>query len=180
MDWGMENRLSRLIKEDGRCFFMPIDHGYFQARRARWRGPGRPIKPLLPYYDALFVTRGVLRHCIEASLPKPIILRVSGGTSMVGEELADEAVTTSIEEIIRLNALGRGDIGVCGLEIREADPVESGEPGQFLRDVWNTGDGGDSCGKRAGEKGQPLLEPVLPYLRGVGCAGGQDLLVREL
>ena len=29
MDWGMKNRLSRIIKADGKCLLMPIDHGYF-------------------------------------------------------------------------------------------------------------------------------------------------------
>ena len=30
MDWGMKNRLARLIP-NGKCFFLPIDHGYFQG-----------------------------------------------------------------------------------------------------------------------------------------------------
>ncbi len=108
MEWGMKNRLSQLIKEDGRCFFMPIDHGYFQGPTTSLEKPGETIKPLLPFYDALFVTRGVLRHCIEAASSKPIILRVSGGSSMAGEDLSNEAITTSIEEIIRLNASAVG------------------------------------------------------------------------
>jgi len=62
--------------------------------------PGETIKPLLPYVDALFVTRGVLRSCIDAEIDKPICARVSGGTSMVGKDLANEVLTTSIEEII--------------------------------------------------------------------------------
>jgi putative autoinducer-2 (AI-2) aldolase len=108
MDWGMKNRLSQLIKEDGKCFFMPIDHGYFQGPTTGLEKPGETIKPIIEYCDALFCTRGVLRSCIEAVGSKPIILRVSGGTSMVGKDLADEALTTSIEEIIRLNASAVG------------------------------------------------------------------------
>lgn len=108
MDWGMKNRLSRLIKEDGKCFFLPIDHGYFQGPTRCLEKPGETIKPLLPYADALFVTRGVLRSCVDALGSKPIILRVSGGTSMVGADLANELLTTSIEEIIRLNAQAVG------------------------------------------------------------------------
>jgi len=108
MDWGMQNRLSRLIQPDGRCFFMPIDHGYFQGPTRCLEKPGETIAPLLPYCDALFVTRGVLRSCVEAVGSKPIILRVSGGTSMVGHDLADEFLSTSIEEIIRLNASAVG------------------------------------------------------------------------
>lgn len=108
MDWGMKNRLNQLIQPDGRCFFMPIDHGYFQGPTSCLEKPGETIKPLLQYCDALFVTRGVLRSCVCPSSSKPIILRVSGGTSMVGEDLANEGLTTSIEEIIRLNAAAVG------------------------------------------------------------------------
>jgi putative autoinducer-2 (AI-2) aldolase len=108
MDWGIKNRLSQLIQRDGRCFFMPIDHGYFQGPTSRLERPGETLKPLLPYVDAVFVTRGVLRNCIDPARSKPIILRVSGGTSMVGEDLANEELTTSIQEIIRLNASAVG------------------------------------------------------------------------
>ncbi|MBI4777623.1 3-hydroxy-5-phosphonooxypentane-2,4-dione thiolase LsrF, partial [Candidatus Desantisbacteria bacterium] len=108
MDWGMENRLSRLIQPDGHCFFMPIDHGYFQGPTTKLEKPWKTIQPLLPYFDALFVTRGVLRSAIPADINKPIILRVSGGTSMVGKDLADEILTTSVEEALRLNASAVG------------------------------------------------------------------------
>ena len=108
MDWGMKNRLSKLIKPDGHCFFLPIDHGYFQGPTTCLEKPQETIKPLLSYCDALFVTRGVLRSCIPADIKKPIILRVSGGTSMVGGDLANECLTTSIEEIIRLNVSAVG------------------------------------------------------------------------
>jgi len=108
MDWGIKNRLSKLIQPDGHCFFMPIDHGYFQGPTTSLEKPGETIAPLLPYCDALFVTRGVLRSCVEAAGSKPIILRVSGGTSMAGKDLANEKITTSIEEIIRLNAAAVG------------------------------------------------------------------------
>jgi putative autoinducer-2 (AI-2) aldolase len=107
MDWGMENRLRRLIP-GGKCFFLPIDHGYFQGPTTGLEKPGETIKPILAYCDGLFVTRGVLRSAIDPASDKPIILRVSGGTSMVGKDLANEIVTTSIEEIIRLNASAVG------------------------------------------------------------------------
>lgn len=108
MDWGMQNRLSRVMGSDGRCFFLPIDHGYFQGPTRCLEKPAETIKPLLPYADALFVTRGVLRQCVPADCQVPIILRVSGGTSMVADDLANEAVTTSITEIVRLNAAAVG------------------------------------------------------------------------
>jgi putative autoinducer-2 (AI-2) aldolase len=107
MDWGMKNRLNQLMP-NGRCFFMPIDHGYFQGPTRCLEKPGETIKPLLPYVDALFCTRGVLRAAIDPGNTKPIVLRVSGCTSMVGKDLANEEITTSIEEIIRVNAFAVG------------------------------------------------------------------------
>jgi putative autoinducer-2 (AI-2) aldolase len=83
-------------------------HGYFQGPTRCLEKPGKTIKPLLPFCDALFVTRGVLRACVEPMGKKPIILRVSGGTSMAGKDLANEGITTSMEEIIRLNATAVG------------------------------------------------------------------------
>ncbi len=108
MEWGMKNRLSQVIASDGHCLFMPIDHGYFQGPTTKLERPGETLSPLLPYCDAVFCTRGVLRSAINPSNTKPIILRVSGGTSMVGKDLANECLTTSIEEIIRLNASAVG------------------------------------------------------------------------
>lgn len=119
MDWGMKNRLGRLFKSDGRCFFMPIDHGYFQGPTHGLEKPGETIKPLLPFCDALFLTRGVLRSCVEPVGGKPIILRVSGGTSMAGKDLANEVITTSVEEIIRLNASAVGVSVFIGSEFEK-------------------------------------------------------------
>ncbi|MBW1850370.1 MAG: 3-hydroxy-5-phosphonooxypentane-2,4-dione thiolase [Deltaproteobacteria bacterium] len=108
LGWGMRNRLSRLIKQDGRCQFLPIDHGYFQGPTRCLERPEDTIRELLPYADGLFVTRGVLRASIDPDMETPIILRVSGGTSVVGKDLANEVVTTSIEEIIRMNVAAVG------------------------------------------------------------------------
>jgi len=108
MDWGMKNRLAQLVKSDGHCLFLPIDHGYFQGPTRKLEKPGKTIQPLLPYCDALFVTRGVVRSSIDPENTKPIILRVSGGTSIVGKDLSNEGITTSLEEAIRLNASAVG------------------------------------------------------------------------
>jgi len=108
LDWGMKNRLARLVKPDGHCQFLPIDHGYFQGPTRCLERPGETIRELLPYADGLFVTRGVLRSAVDPTIDTPIILRVSGGTSVVGKDLANEIITTSIEEIIRLNVAAVG------------------------------------------------------------------------
>ena len=104
MEWGMKNRLSRLIQKDGRALFLPIDHGYFQGPTHGLEHPGETIKPIVQYADGLMLTRGVLRNCIDPALEKPVIMRVSGAVSVVGEDLANESVVTSIQEILRLNA----------------------------------------------------------------------------
>ena len=108
MDWGMANRMAQVIPSDGRCLFLPIDHGYFMGPTRNLEKPWETVEPLLPYSDALFVTRGVLRSSIDPARTKPIVLRVSGGTSMVGQDLANEGLTTSMEEAIRLNASAVG------------------------------------------------------------------------
>jgi 3-hydroxy-5-phosphonooxypentane-2,4-dione thiolase len=108
LGWGMKNRLSRLIQPDGHCQFLPIDHGYFQGPTRCLERPGETIRDLIPYADGLFVTRGVLRAAIDPLIKTPVILRVSGGTSVVGKDLADEIITTSVEEMIRLNVSAVG------------------------------------------------------------------------
>ena len=108
MEWGMANRLAQLIQNDGHILVLPVDHGYFQGPTRKLEEPRKTIEPLLPYADGLFITRGVLRSSVDPELSKPIILRVSGGTSMVGKDLANEGITTSMEEAIRLNVSAVG------------------------------------------------------------------------
>jgi putative autoinducer-2 (AI-2) aldolase len=88
--------------------FLPIDHGYFQGPTHKLENPRATLDPLLPDADAVFVTRGVLRSAVDPGTAKPIILRVSGGTSMVGGDLANEGITTSMEEAVRLNVAAVG------------------------------------------------------------------------
>ncbi|CAG4884396.1 putative aldolase [Georgfuchsia toluolica] len=103
MDWGMQNRLARIIpRETGRAVMLAVDHGYFQGPTTGLERPGETVAPLLPYADSLMLTRGVLRQCIDATQRVPIVLRVSGATSVLGE-LSDEALTVSMEDAIRLN-----------------------------------------------------------------------------
>jgi len=108
MEWGMANRMAQLIQQDGHCLFLPVDHGYFQGPTRKLEEPRKTCEPLMPYADAIFITRGVLRSSIDPDCAKPVILRVSGGTSMVGKDLANEGITTCMEEAIRLNASAVG------------------------------------------------------------------------
>ncbi len=79
------------------------DHGYFMGPTHRLENPRKTIEPLLPYADALAVTRGVLRTSVDPSWDMPILLRVSGGVSVLKEDLSDEDITTSIKDAVRLN-----------------------------------------------------------------------------
>jgi putative autoinducer-2 (AI-2) aldolase len=104
MDWGLENRLSRILKpETGRTVMLAVDHGYFLGPTSGLERPGETVEPLLPYADSLMLTRGVLRACIPPGTDIPVVLRMSGGTSILSE-LSREGLTVAVEEAIRLNA----------------------------------------------------------------------------
>jgi 3-hydroxy-5-phosphonooxypentane-2,4-dione thiolase len=102
MAWGKENRLARIMAS-GKTVMLAVDHGYFQGPTTGLENPRRTISPLLPYADSLMLTRGTLRTSVDSSLGIPVVLRASGGTSIL-KELSNEGVTTSIEEAVRLNA----------------------------------------------------------------------------
>ena len=104
MDWGLQNRLSRIIlRNDNRALMLAVDHGYFLGPTEKLEVPKKTIAPLLKYCDSLMVTRGVQRTSVDAKYPVPIVLRVSGGPSIIGEDLSNEEITTSIKDAIRLN-----------------------------------------------------------------------------
>jgi len=104
MNWGMKNRISRIIKpKTGRCVMLAVDHGYFQGPTTGLSKLGETVEPLLPYADALMITRGAIRNWIDPAVDIPIILRVSGGQSIL-KELSNEVITTCIEDAIRINA----------------------------------------------------------------------------
>ena len=107
MSWGLENRLSRILKpEDGRTVMLAVDHGYFLGPTSGLEDCCRTIMPLAPFADTLMLTRGVLRNDIASSVQTPIVLRVSGGNSVLEDDLSNETIITSTEECIRLNAAG--------------------------------------------------------------------------
>lgn len=104
MDWGMKNRISQIIKPDtGRTVMLAVDHGYFLGPTSGLEEPSRTIEQLLPYADSLMLTRGVLRTSVYPCASVPIVLRVSGGNSIVGEDLSNETITVSVKDAIRLN-----------------------------------------------------------------------------
>ncbi len=103
MDWGLKNRLSRIIRPDGRTVMLAVDHGYFLGPTSGLEDAGKTIKPILPYADALMPTRGVLRASVDPATDTPIVLRVSGGNSILDEDLSHEGLTVAMEDAMRLN-----------------------------------------------------------------------------
>ena len=101
----MRNRLSKIIKPvDSRCLMLAVDHGYFLGPTEKLEVPSTTIGPLAQFVDSLMLTRGILRTSANPTIDIPIVLRVSGGSTIIGEDLSRESITTSIEEAIRLNA----------------------------------------------------------------------------
>jgi putative autoinducer-2 (AI-2) aldolase len=104
MDWGMKNRISRIIKKDGHTVMLAVDHGYFMGPTSGLEKLDETVKPLLPYADVLMPTRGALRNYIPPETDIPVCLRVSGGTSILNESnLLHEGIIVSMEDAIRLN-----------------------------------------------------------------------------
>ncbi|MEE9144124.1 MAG: 3-hydroxy-5-phosphonooxypentane-2,4-dione thiolase [Candidatus Binatia bacterium] len=136
MNWGMKNRFARIIKpEDGRSVMLAVDHGYFLGPTSGLEEPRKTIEPLLPYADSLMLTRGVLRTSVDPNSNTPIVLRVSGGTSIL-KELSNEDLTVSIEDAIRLN------VSAMALSIFVGSEFEK----ETLVSLAKLVDQGESCG----------------------------------
>ncbi|MEM7009777.1 MAG: 3-hydroxy-5-phosphonooxypentane-2,4-dione thiolase [Thermodesulfobacteriota bacterium] len=109
MDWGMKNRMARIINpKTGRAVMLAFDHGYFLGPTHKLEEPRKTIEPLMPYADTIMLTRGVLRTSVDPDSGANVVLRVSGGSSIIGADLADEGITTSFKDAIKLNVAGVG------------------------------------------------------------------------
>jgi 3-hydroxy-5-phosphonooxypentane-2,4-dione thiolase len=105
VDWGMRNRIARMFKgTPGRTVMLAVDHGYFMGPTHRLENAAATIGPLIPHADALALTRGILRTSVPPGSDVPIVLRVSGGVTVLHEDLSNEALTTPMSEALRLNA----------------------------------------------------------------------------
>ena len=105
MDWGLKNRLAQIIKpQNNRALMLAVDHGYFLGPTEKLENPKKVIAPLLKHCDSLMLTRGVQRTSVDANTDTPMVLRVSGGSSIIGDDLSQEDITVSIQDAIRLNA----------------------------------------------------------------------------
>ncbi len=104
LDWGLQNRLARIFNPvSGRAVMLAFDHGYFQGPTTGLERLDITIVPLVPYADALMLTRGALRSTIPSAARNALVLRASGGPSIL-KELSNEQIAMDIEDAIRLNA----------------------------------------------------------------------------
>jgi putative autoinducer-2 (AI-2) aldolase len=104
LDWGMKNRLARIFNPaTGRTVMLAVDHGYFQGPTTGLERIDVSIVPLVPYSDALMITRGALRTSIPAEMSKPVVLRSTGGQSIL-KELSNELIAVDVQDAVRLNA----------------------------------------------------------------------------
>lgn len=102
-DWGMKNRLARIFRPDtGRTVMLAIDHGYFQGPTSGLERVDLGIVPIAPHADALMLTRGILRSTIPAVHRGGIVMRASGGPSVL-KELSDERIAVDLEDALRMN-----------------------------------------------------------------------------
>ncbi len=102
-DWGMKNRLARIFDPtSGKTVMLAFDHGYFQGPTTGLERIDVTISPLAPFADALMCTRGVLRTLINPESPNAVVLRASGGPSIL-KDLSDERIAVDVEDALRLN-----------------------------------------------------------------------------
>lgn len=103
LDWGMKNRLSRIFSPDsGKTVMLAFDHGYFQGPTTGLERIDISILPLALQADALMLTRGILRSIIPPSTRKSIVMRASGGPSIL-KELSNENIAVAMEDAVRMN-----------------------------------------------------------------------------
>jgi len=104
LDWGMQNRLARIFQpSSGRTLMLAFDHGYFQGPTRGLERIDLTIAPLVPHADAIMLTRGTLRTSIPPQSEAAVVLRASGGPSVL-KELSNEQIAVDIEDAVRVNA----------------------------------------------------------------------------
>jgi putative autoinducer-2 (AI-2) aldolase len=103
LDFGMKHRLARIFRSDGRTVMLAFDHGYFQGPTSGLERVDLNIVPLAPYADALMATRGIFRSVIPAGVDNALVLRASGGPSIL-KELSDERIAMDMSDAVRIDA----------------------------------------------------------------------------
>ena len=178
LDWGMKNRLARIFNPaTGKTVMLAVDHGYFQGPTTGLERIDLAIVPLVPYADALMITRGALRTSIPPEMSKPVVLRSSGGQSIL-KELSNELVAVDIDDAVRLNA------SAMAVQVYIGGEHEHQSIGNMVKvvDAGNEGRHSHAGGHRGGQGTGARCQVSGAgdaHLRRNGRARGEDLLLRE-
>jgi putative autoinducer-2 (AI-2) aldolase len=136
LDWGMQNRLARVFEpSSGRTVMLAIDHGYFQGPTSGLERVDLDIVPLLPWADALMLTRGILRTTIPPTFKGGVVLRASGGPSIL-RELSNEQLAVDVEDAARLN------VAAMAVQVYVGAEFET----QTINNLTRLVDAGNRCG----------------------------------
>lgn len=103
-NWGKSNKMNNIVQKDGKVVMLALDHGYFLGPTTGMEVPSESLKPLIPHVDSLMLTPGVLQSSIDSDYDGGIVLRASGGSSIIAPTLANEEIILSAKEAIKLNA----------------------------------------------------------------------------
>ncbi len=104
LSWGVKNRLSNIFRPTtGKTVMLAFDHGYFMGPTRGLERIDQSIVPLLDYTDTVMCTRGILQSTITPEFNKGVVLRASGGPSIL-KELSDEEIALDMEDAVRMNA----------------------------------------------------------------------------
>ena len=178
LDWGMQSRLARVFNPaTNRTVMLAIDHGYFQGPTTGLERVDLSIVPLLGFADALMTTRGMVRSTIPPTSGVPIVLRASGGPSIL-KELSDEQVAVAMDDAVRLNA------AAVAVQVFIGGENET----QSVHNMTRLVDEGQRAGMSGarGHRGRPGAHPgrALPAARGPDLrrtrrSRGEDVLLRR-
>ncbi len=101
-DWGIKARMSQIFNPaTGRTVMLAFDHGYFQGPTKGLERIDLNIAPLFEHADVLMCTRGILRSIIPPTVRKPIVMRASGGNSILSE-LSNETIAVAMDDAVRM------------------------------------------------------------------------------
>ncbi|MFL2931207.1 MAG: 3-hydroxy-5-phosphonooxypentane-2,4-dione thiolase LsrF [bacterium] len=102
-----------LNHKTGKIVMLAVDHGYFQGPTTGLEDPKDTIEKLIPHCDAVSPTKGILLHCMPNEIKVPVIIRASGGNSIVYRDPVE------LEREVALRSLGNKDVKINVREIRE-------------------------------------------------------------
>ncbi|WP_346679770.1 3-hydroxy-5-phosphonooxypentane-2,4-dione thiolase [uncultured Brachyspira sp.] len=102
--FGKKNRLSKIVMEDGKALMLAIDHGYFMGAAHGMEMPKVQVEKLIPHIDSLMLSPGILTSQIGSDFKKGIVLRASGGNTILESDIDNEGLILSAKNAIKLNA----------------------------------------------------------------------------